>query len=262
MKKRNVVFALILCAPACFSVCRSQQPAARPESAAPSGDAAAALADPKAKVSYSIGMSIGSNLKGNAIEVDYPMLFKGIQDVMSGAKPLLTEQQVQQTLAAFQQEQTQKQQQLQKVQGEKNKTEGDAFLAANKAKEGVVTLPSGLQYEVVAMGAGVSPKESETVLVHYRGTLIGGKEFDSSYSRGEPATFSVNGVIPGMKEALLLMKPGAKWKLYVPSALAYGDRQAGPDIGPNAVLIFDVEMISINPPPPAGQPAAGQPKTN
>jgi len=132
-----------------------------------------------------------------------------------------------------------------KQQGEKNKREGEIFLEANKKKEGVQTLPSGLQYKVLKAGAGKKPTTTDTVTVHYRGTLIDGKEFDSSYQRGKPATFPVNGVIPGWTEALALMEEGAKWELFIPSNLAYGERGAGREIGPNATLIFEVELISI-----------------
>jgi len=134
---------------------------------------------------------------------------------------------------------------LAKQQGEKNKKEGEIFLEANKKKEGVQTLPSGLQYKVLKAGAGKKPTATDTVTVHYRGTLIDGKEFDSSYQRGKPVTFPVNGVIPGWTEALPLMEEGAKWELFIPSNLAYGERGAGRDIGPNATLIFEVELISI-----------------
>ena len=129
--------------------------------------------------------------------------------------------------------------------GEQNKKEGEAFLSANKKKEGVVTLPSGLQYQVIKPGTGKKPKAADTVTVHYRGTLISGKEFDSSYRRGKPVTFPVNGVIRGWIEALQLMQEGAKWQLFIPSDLAYGQRGAGPDIGPNATLVFEVELISV-----------------
>jgi FKBP-type peptidyl-prolyl cis-trans isomerase FklB len=133
----------------------------------------------------------------------------------------------------------------QKELGEKNKKEGEAFLAENKKKEGVTTLPSGLQYKIMKEGDGQIPKSTDTVTVHYRGTLIDGTEFDSSYTRGQPATFPVKGVIAGFSEALQLMKVGSKWQLFIPSNLAYGERGAGDDIGPNASLIFDIELISI-----------------
>jgi FKBP-type peptidyl-prolyl cis-trans isomerase FklB len=129
--------------------------------------------------------------------------------------------------------------------GEKNKAEGEAFLAENKKKEGVKTLPSGLQYKVIKAGTGKKPKVTDTVTTHYRGTLMNGTEFDSSYRRGQPVSFQVNGVIPGWTEALQLMEEGAKWQLFIPSNLAYGERGAGRDIGPNATLVFEIELLSI-----------------
>jgi FKBP-type peptidyl-prolyl cis-trans isomerase FklB len=157
----------------------------------------------------------------------------------------MTEQEVNQTMMNFQKDMMAKQQARTKELGEKNKKEGEAFLAENKKKEGVITLPSGLQYKVIKEGDGKIPTINDTVTVHYRGTLIDGKEFDSSYTRGQPVTFPVKGVIPGFSEALQLMKGGSKWQLFVASNLAYGERGAGEEIGPNATLIFDIELISI-----------------
>ena len=203
------------------------------------------LKDQKDKVSYSIGMNIGNNLKKQAIDVNPDALVYGIKDALSGGKALITEQEVNDTLMAFQKEMASKQSERLKELGEKNKKEGEAFLAENKKKEGVITLPSGLQYKVIKEGTGETPKLTDTVTTNYRGTLIDGTEFDSSYRREQPATFPVKGVIPGWTEALQLMKVGSKWQLFTPSNLAYGERGAGRDIGPNAVLIFDVELLSI-----------------
>lgn len=199
----------------------------------------------KDKVSYSIGLDIGSKLKQQSIEVNPDALSAGLKDSLSGGKPLLTEDEVKAVLTQFQQEMKSKAEEQMKQVSEKNKTEGEAFLAANKTKEGVVTLPSGLQYKVLQAGKGDSPKATDTVTTHYKGTLIDGTEFDNSYKRGEPVSFPVNGVIAGWTEALQLMKPGAKWQLFIPSDLAYGPRGAGQTIGPNATLIFEVELISI-----------------
>ena len=200
------------------------------------------LKDQKDKVSYIVGLDIGNNLKKQSVSVNPKMVAKGIEDGLAGAKPLLTEQEIQETMMAFQKEMMAKQAEVAK----KNKTEGEAFLAENKKKEGVKTLPSGLQYKVMKAGTGKKPKSNDTVTVNYRGTLIDGTEFDSSYKRGQPATFQVSGVIPGWTEALQLMEEGAKWQLFVPSNLAYGERgAAGGMIGPNATLIFEVELISI-----------------
>ena len=199
------------------------------------------LKNQKDKVSYIIGMDIGNNLKKQSIDVDPSILVKGVKDALSGAKPLLTEQEIQETMVAFQKEMAAKQEQVAK----RNKAEGEAFLAENKKKEGVKTLPSGLQYKVIKAGIGKKPKSTDTVTVHYRGTLINGTEFDSSYKRGQPVSFPVSGVIPGWTEALQLMEEGAKWQLFIPSNIAYGERGAGGVIGPNATLIFEVELVSI-----------------
>jgi FKBP-type peptidyl-prolyl cis-trans isomerase FklB len=199
----------------------------------------------KERLSYSFGYFFGMNLKRDAIDIDLDILMKGIRDSLSGNKTLITEQEMKETLTAFQKEMQSKHAERMKAAGEKNKKEGEAFLAENKKKEGVVTLPSGLQYRVMKEGTGKKPDANDVVVVHYKGTLIDGTEFDSSYSRGEPTTFHVNGVIPGWREALQLMKEGAKWQVFVPSSLAYGERGAGGKIGPNAVLIFDIELISV-----------------
>ena len=197
------------------------------------------------KVSYSMGLDIGRMLKMQGVDVDLELATRGLKDAYTGNQALLTDEEMQEVLTNFKKEFIAKQQELAKQQGEKNKREGEIFLETNKKKEGVQTLPSGLQYKVLKAGAGKKPTATDTVTVHYRGTLIDGKEFDSSYRRGKPATFPVNGVIPGWTEALPLMEEGAKWELFIPSNLAYGERSAGRDIGPNATLIFEVELISI-----------------
>jgi FKBP-type peptidyl-prolyl cis-trans isomerase FklB len=197
------------------------------------------------KVSYSMGLDIGRMLKMQNVDVDLDLVTRGFKDAYTGNQSLLTDEEMQEVLTNFKKEFIAKQQELAKQQGEKNKKEGEIFLETNKKKEGVQTLPSGLQYKVLKAGAGKKPTATDTVTVHYRGTLIDGKEFDSSYRRGKPATFPVNGVIPGWTEALPLMEEGAKWELFIPSNLAYGERSAGGDIGPNATLIFEVELISI-----------------
>ena len=197
------------------------------------------------KVSYSLGMDIGNNLKRQSIEIDPEILARGLKDAFSGGKLLMSEEEYRNTMANFRKEMMAKQQAQMKTKGEKNMKEGDAFLAENKDKKGVVSLPSGLQYKVIKEGEGDTPKATDKVTVHYRGTLIDGTEFDSSYGRGEPATFPVNGVIPGWTEALQLMNAGSKWQLFIPSNLAYGERGAGGKIGPNSTLIFDVELLSI-----------------
>jgi FKBP-type peptidyl-prolyl cis-trans isomerase FklB len=203
------------------------------------------LKNQKEKVSYIIGMDIGNTFKKQSVDIDPDFLARGIKDGVSGAKPLLTEQEVREVMGSFEKEMIAKQEERRKIIGTKNQKEEDAFLAENKKKEGVQTLPSGLQYKVIKAGTGKKPKLTDTVTTHYRGTLIDGTEFDSSYKRGKPATFPVNGVIRGWTEALQLMEEGAKWQLFVPSSLAYGERGAGQTIGPHATLIFEVELILI-----------------
>jgi FKBP-type peptidyl-prolyl cis-trans isomerase FklB len=203
------------------------------------------LKNDKEKISYSIGMDIGGNLKRGSVEVDPDLLAKGLKDSYGGGKTILTEDQARQAIADFQKTLMAKQAEIMQKLSEKNKADGEKFLAENAKKEGVKTLPSGLQYKEIAPGTGKSPKTTDTVTTHYKGTLIDGTEFDSSYKRGQPATFQVSGVIPGWTEALQLMKEGAKWQLFVPSNLAYGERGAGREIGPNATLIFEVELISV-----------------
>jgi len=206
---------------------------------------APALKEGKEKLGYSIGMDIGSTLKRQGVELDVDSLTKGLKDSYTGGKTLLTEEESRTEIQEFQKKMMEKQAEAMRLQAEKNKAEGEKFLAENGKKEGVKTLPSGLQYKVITPGTGKTPKATDTVTTHYRGTLIDGTEFDSSYKRGEPVSFPVSGVIPGWTEALQLMKEGAKWQLFLPSSLAYGERGVGRDIGPNATLIFDVELISV-----------------
>ena len=196
------------------------------------------LKTPKDKLSYIIGVQIGNDLKSQSIDVDPVLVSKGLQDSIAGNKLLIGDQEAKDIIAAYQKERAGKMAEEKKKLGEKNKQEGTAFLAANKKKEGVKTLPSGLQYKVIKEGTGKTPKATDTVVTQYKGTLINGTEFDSSYRRNEPATFPVNGVIRGWTEALQLMKEGSKWELVVPPELAYGEQGAGP-IGPNATLIFE-----------------------
>ena len=203
------------------------------------------LTTQKDKVSYAVGMNVGANLHRQSVEVDPKILLQGLEDGMAGGKTLLSEEQARATLTELQSDLRKKQQEKMQQAGDANKKEGDAFLAANKGKEGVVALPSGLQYKVLSAGTGPKPTASDSVVCNYRGTLIDGTEFDSSYKRGKPATFPVGGVIKGWTEALQLMQAGSKWQLFVPSELAYGEQGAGANIGPNATLIFEVELLSI-----------------
>lgn len=201
----------------------------------------------KEKLSYTIGVDAGSNLRKLSVDVDAAILLQGLKDALSGSALLLTDEEMLAVKNAFRQQMMAKQAEEAKKLGEKNKKEGETFLEENKKKEGVKTLPSGLQYKVLVEGTGKSPKATETVTVNYRGTFVDGKEFDSSYKRGQPATFPVNGVIAGWTEALQLMKEGAKWQIVIPANLAYGEKGAGNLIGPDATLIFEVELISIKP---------------
>lgn len=199
----------------------------------------------KEKVSYSIGVNIGKNMKTQGIDLDQGLLTQGIKDGLNSSKTAMSDKDMEASMTAFQQEIMGKMQAKQKVDGEKNAKEGEAFLAANKKKEGVVTLSSGLQYKILKSGDGPKPTKDQTVKCHYRGTLIDGTEFDSSYKRGEPAEFPVGQVVKGWIEALQLMPVGSKWQLFIPADLAYGSSGAGQTIGPNATLIFDIELISI-----------------
>src|SRR5213596_151876 len=214
------------------------------------------LKDQKDKISYSIGMNIGLNLSRQKVDISPDVLAAGLKDALAG-KPQLTPDQVKDVMAQFEKDMEQKQKQL----GEKNKTEGAKFLEENKKKPGIKTTASGLQYKLEKEGTGPQPKATDTVTVNYRGTLIDGTEFDSSYKRGQPATFPVNGVIKGWTEALQLMKAGSKYQLFVPSNLAYGERSVGPDIGANSTLLFEVELLDAKPAPapaPAGSAVAPQ----
>src|SRR5436189_2982176 len=214
------------------------------------------LKDQKDKVSYSIGMQIGFNLGRQKVDVNPDILAAGIKDAISG-KPQLTPDQVKDIMAQFEKDMEQKQKEV----GEKNKTEGAKYLEENKKKPGVKTTASGLQYKAEKEGTGVQPKATDMVTVNYRGTLIDGTEFDSSYKRGQPATFPVNGVIKGWTEALQLMKVGSKYQLFIPSNLAYGERSVSAEIGPNATLIFEVELMDAKPAPAPAPAGATSPAT-
>ncbi len=199
----------------------------------------------KDSVSYSIGMDIGKNLKTQMIDVNPDALAQALKDVSGDGKPMLTEEQARATMMAFQSQMMAMHTEKMKAAGEKNKKDGEAFLAENKKKEGVVTLPSGLQYKVLTMGKGKKAKANDNVLLNYTGSLIDGTEFDSSIKRGQPVVFPVNGVIKGLSEALQLMPVGSKWQLFLPSGIGYGEQGAGAQIAPNAVLIFELEILGI-----------------
>jgi len=231
----------------------ANKPSAGPESPAASAPAAVSLETEEQKASYVIGANIGGQLSGQGVDFDMPALTAGLEDALTGAEPRLSEEESHETIQALIADQQAKAAERQAAQeaeraalSEKNKAEGEAFLAANKDKEGVVTTDSGLQYKVIEEGTGEKPTAEDIVQVNYRGTLIDGTVFDSSYERGQPAEFPVTGVIPGWTEALQLMPEGSKWEIYIPADLAYGSRGAGSAIGPDAVLIFEVELLKAD----------------
>jgi FKBP-type peptidyl-prolyl cis-trans isomerase FklB len=203
------------------------------------------LTTQKDKVSYAIGFNIGQSMKKDSLDIDPNIVARGLKDATTGAKPLMTDEEVKTVMTEFRTEMMNKKQAEAQHVGEANKLAGQQFLAANKSKEGVVTLPSGLQYKILKQGTGPKPTASDTVVTNYRGTLLNGTEFDSSYKSGQPATFPVGQVIKGWTEALQLMPVGSKWQLFIPADLAYGERSPGAEIGPNSTLVFDIELLSI-----------------
>jgi len=203
------------------------------------------LKDQKEKESYSLGYQFGHNVKAQGVDIDLDIYTSGIKDALGGKEPQMSQEEIRSTIRGLQQRLQAARQKELKEQAEKNVEEGKKFLAENQKKEGIKTLPSGLQYKVMTEGSGKTPQATDTVTVNYRGTLIDGTEFDSSYKRGQPASFKVNGVIKGWTEALQLMKEGSKWQLFIPHDLAYGERGAGRTIPPGSTLIFEVELISV-----------------
>jgi len=213
------------------------------------------LKDDKAKVSYSIGVSIGSNWKRQGVEVDLDILNKGLRDALGGGTQLLTEQEVRDVLMAYQQKLQGKREDLRKQLAEENREKATTFLAENKSKPGIVTTESGLQYKVLAEGAGPMPGSNDTLTVNYRGTLLDGAEFDSSFKRNQPWTAPANRGVKGWSEALHKMKLGDKWQLFIPPDLAYGDTPPpGAPIPPGSVIVFEVELVTNAPPPPPPAP--------
>jgi FKBP-type peptidyl-prolyl cis-trans isomerase FklB len=216
---------------------------------------ASSFKDDKDKLSYALGMNYGIMFQRQEVEIDPEALLKGLRDVISSNKTLLTEEQMRQALTDAQRRIGEQRQAKMKIQGAENKKKADAFLAENKAKPGVSVTASGLQYKILSTGTGPKPSAADSVTVHYKGTLLDGTEFDSSYKRGQPATFGVGGVIKGWTEALQLMNAGSKWELFIPPDLAYGE-QGRPNIPPNSLLVFEVELLTNAPPPPPAPPAA------
>jgi FKBP-type peptidyl-prolyl cis-trans isomerase FklB len=271
--KNTIKNAVIFCMVAILTVgnARAQQAAAPSSSKTPaastqqtpaaktgttpatkSGQAAAAkkpdafeLKTDKDKASYAIGMNIGQNLRKQSEVIDATVVQRGMKDALAGDKTLMTEEEAKAALMTLQVSMRKKQEEQVQQMAETNKKDGDAFLAENKTKAGVVTLPSGLQYKILSEGTGPKPTAADSVVCNYKGTLLDGTEFDSSAKHGGPATFPVTGVIKGWTEALQLMPVGSKWQLFVPSDLAYGQRGAGGGIAPNSTLIFEVELVSI-----------------
>ena len=223
----------------------AKTPAAKKPATSTKSAAAFTLKTQKDKSSYALGMSIGTGLHRQGVAVDAAVVARGLKDAMAGGKTLMTEDEMKTVLQQLRTDVTKEQEAKAKVAGEANKKEGETFLASNKSKEGIVALPSGLQYKILKEGTGPKPTSGDTVSCNYSGKLINGKEFDSSYKRGQPASFPVTGVIKGWTEALQLMPVGSKWQLFIPPDLAYGDRGAGQDIGPGETLIFEVELLSI-----------------
>jgi FKBP-type peptidyl-prolyl cis-trans isomerase len=219
------------------------------------------LKTPAEELSYVLGMDVGNSLKRFDAEINLEIFMEAMQKTLKGEETRLTPERAREVKQAFFQQRRQQQAAEREAAGEKNLAEGEAFLAEHKTKEGVITTASGLQYQVVKEGEGPKPKATDTVSVHYRGTLIDGTEFDSSHKRGKPATFPVKGVIPGWTEALQLMPVGSTYKLVIPAKLAYGERGAGRQIGPNSTLIFEVELLEIAAAEaPTAAPAAAPPE--
>ena len=203
------------------------------------------LKDQKDKESYSLGYQFGQSLKNQGVDINLDVYNSGIKDALGGKEPQMNQEDIRAAITGLQQRLQAARQKELKEMAAKNIEEGKKFLEENQKKEGIKTLPSGLQYKVLTEGSGKMPKADDTVTVNYKGTLIDGTEFDSSYKRGQPASFQVNGVIKGWTEALQLMKEGSKWQLFIPLDLAYGERGAGRTIPPNSTLIFEVELISV-----------------
>jgi len=237
----------------------AKAPAAAPAPATQAPAPASAFKTQKEKVSYAIGMEMGKGVKTQGIDVDPSILEQGLKDALTGGKSQMSDDELKQVISSLQQDIRQKQMQVQETAAAENKTKGEAFLAANLKKDGVVALPDGLQYKILTAGQGKKPAESDTVMCNYKGTFVDGTEFDSSAQAGKPVPFEVKNVIPGFKEVLQLMPVGSKWQVFVPSNLAYGERGAGGVIGPNAMLIFEIELVSIQEASPT-QPAGGAPK--
>ena len=218
---------------------------------------ASPLKTPKDKTSYALGVAVGKSFQSQGVDADPNVIAQGLKDAFTGGKLLITDDEFRSLMTAFQNSMNEKQAAVKAAQADGNKKAGEAFLAENGKKDGVVTLPSGLQYKIITAGTGAKPTDADTVTCQYRGTLLDGTEFDSTYKNGQPAIIEVGRVIPGFKEALKLMPVGSKFQFFIPADQAYGERGAGNVIGPNAALIFEVELMSIQ----GKQAAPGTPAT-
>jgi len=255
--KRSVPLSLALCV-SLLALAACKESKAPAEAGASAEGAPAALGTDMQRMGYGLGASMGRQFRNDKLQVDADALARGVRDGFSSEKLAMSDEEITAAMQQLQKSHTERMQAEQKQIAEKNRADGEAFLKQNSTKEGVVTTESGLQYKVVTAGTGPKPSKDDTVKVHYRGTLIDGTEFDSSYKRGEPVTFPVGGVIPGWVEALQLMPVGSKWELYIPSDLAYGPGGAGGQIGPNSVLTFEVELLSIEAPEKDQAPEAAK----
>jgi FKBP-type peptidyl-prolyl cis-trans isomerase FklB len=206
---------------------------------------ASPLKNDKDKTSYALGVAVGKSFQSQGVDADPNLIAQGLKDAFTNGKLLISDDEFKALMTAFQQTMNEKQTAAKAAQADANKKAGEAFLASNAKKDGVTTTPSGLQYKVLTAGTGAKPTDTDTVTLQYRGTLIDGTEFDSSYKNGQPAVLEVGRVIPGFKEAIKLMPVGSKYQFVIPAAQAYGDRGAGNVIGPNSALIFEIELISI-----------------
>ena len=239
--------------------CAQQEDAEATDMSTKTDAAATAMETNREKASYGIGLNMGRNFSSQEVDVDLDAMIAGLRAGLSGAEPALSDEDLQAAMQAFQQEVMSQQQAKHEKQATENSAKGETFLAENAARPGVEVTDSGLQFEVVEPGTGESPSAEDSVQVNYKGSLIDGTVFDSSYQRGQPATFPLAGVIPGFREGIEKMKVGGKYKLYIPPALGYGERGAGKDVPPNSTLVFEIELLAVNPPaaPPSGAADGG-----